>query len=141
MCDELPNPFKGEERAWESEQVLKEISKANSGDAQAQYDVGCYYLTGKSFLKADTAKAIEYFIMAVEQGHKQAKEKLIALKDEHLKDRKPNSETAEFDGIDERSEHGANQKVFDWWKIERCKKCLSGEMPIYCHVCNPPWRI
>ena len=44
--DELPNPFKGEERAWESEQVLKEISKANSGDAQAQYNVGCYYLTG-----------------------------------------------------------------------------------------------
>jgi TPR repeat protein len=65
-----------EERAWESEDVLETRDKAAGGDAEAQYDLGCFYITGKSFLKADMEKAIEWLGKSAAQGHAKAKEKL-----------------------------------------------------------------
>jgi TPR repeat protein len=66
----------GEERAWASEEVLETKDKAAGGDAEAQYQLGCYYVAGQSFLKPDLALALEWLGKAAAQGHKAAKEKL-----------------------------------------------------------------
>jgi TPR repeat protein len=66
----------GEEQAWASEEVLETKDKAASGDAEAQYELGCYYVAGKSFLKPDMELALEWLGKAAAQGHAGAKEKL-----------------------------------------------------------------
>jgi TPR repeat protein len=138
--DELRDPFRLEERAWQSENELKLRQKAEQGDAQSQYQLSLLYLNGSITVKQDTDQAVAYLIKAAEQGHQQAIEKLTQLKDEHWKDRQPDQVEAEYSGIDEGSEQKANQPR-DKWKWDRCERCLSGKMPMYCHVCNPPWRI
>ena len=82
-----------EERAWESERILAVWQKAQDGDAEAQYELGCYYIvvdaagnivltrdTKKAgFLNPDNAKAAEWLGKAAEQGHEGAKKKLAEL--------------------------------------------------------------
>jgi TPR repeat protein len=70
-----------EESAWESERVLETMDKAGNGDAEAQYELGCFYITGKSFLKPDMTKATEWLGKAAGQGHAGAKKKFAEMKE------------------------------------------------------------
>jgi TPR repeat protein len=65
-----------EEQAWASEEVLETKDKAAEGDAEAQYQLGCFYVAGQSFLKPDMELALEWLGKAAAQGHTEAKEKL-----------------------------------------------------------------
>jgi TPR repeat protein len=56
----------------ESDKVLEVKGKAEAGDAEAQYQLGCFYVTGKGSLKMDTFKAAEWFRKAAAQGHEGA---------------------------------------------------------------------
>jgi len=49
-------------------------NKANTGDAEAQFDLGDYYFIGDSnaFNKRDVKKAVHWYIKAAEQGHLRA---------------------------------------------------------------------
>jgi len=49
--------------------------KAQEGDAEAQYELGCKYEIGDGFPK-DTEKAIVLFSRAAAQGHKAAQERI-----------------------------------------------------------------
>jgi TPR repeat protein len=83
----------GEERAWASEEVLETKDKAAGGDAEAQYQLGCFYVTGKSFLKPDMALALEWLGKAAAQGHEAAKEKLA--EPERVKDVRGKAESGD----------------------------------------------
>jgi TPR repeat protein len=68
-----------EERAWESERVMETIDVAAGGDVEAQYELACFYIKGRNFLKPDMEKAREWLEKAAAQGHAGAKEKLTEL--------------------------------------------------------------
>jgi TPR repeat protein len=64
------------EKLAEPEKVLEVIGKAEKGDAEAQYQLGCFYTTGKISLQMSTLKAAEWFNKAAAQGHNAAKQML-----------------------------------------------------------------
>lgn len=48
------------------------ITKAEEGDAEAQYKLGKAYLMGNEIFAQNTEKALKYLALAVKQGHKEA---------------------------------------------------------------------
>jgi TPR repeat protein len=61
------------EKLAEPQRVKDVIDKASAGDAEAQYQLGCFYVTGKISLQMSTQKAAEWFGKAAAQGHEGAK--------------------------------------------------------------------
>ena len=62
----------------------KQLEKfAKSGDAQAQYEVGCDYLKGSGVDK-DVKTAAEWFLLAVQQNHEQAIAKFYSFYSKQL---------------------------------------------------------
>ena len=62
----------------------KQLEKfAKSGDAQAQYEVGCDYLQGSGVDK-DVKTAAEWFLLAVQQNHEQAIAKVYSFYSKQL---------------------------------------------------------
>ena len=62
----------------------KQLEKfAKSGDAQAQYEVGCDYLQGSGVNK-DVKTAAEWFLLAVQQNHEQAIAKFYSFYSKQL---------------------------------------------------------
>lgn len=62
------------------EDIISLYEKAQSGDAQAQYELGMHYLKGDG-IKKDAAKALGWYRKAAEQGHALAKQTLELVSD------------------------------------------------------------
>jgi len=74
------NLNKCNEKICDSDDVLDIIADAETGDANAQYALGCHYITGHTILKKDSFKAMEWLKKSADQGHAKAKVKLAELK-------------------------------------------------------------
>jgi TPR repeat protein len=78
---EFGNYNRLEEKAWRTENEMAVIQKAQTGDMEAQYQMGQWHMEGGAILvKKNHAKAAEWLTKAAEQGHEKAKEKLAELK-------------------------------------------------------------
>jgi TPR repeat protein len=62
------------EKLAEPQRVKEAIEKAEAGDAEAQYQLACFYVTGALSIKSDLLKASEWFVKAAAQGHTAAKQ-------------------------------------------------------------------
>jgi TPR repeat protein len=95
----------------------RKLLKAEEGDADAQYDLGCEYMTSSKFVEKDFEKAAEWLGKATRQGHKLAFKALDQLKSivrsENVKEEEPDDSD-----------------------MDVCKMCLSGEIEMSCEVCT-----
>jgi len=74
-----------EEHIWTTEFERKIIRKAKDGDAEAQYQMGCWQWEGDACLvEKDTVKAVEWFGKAAAQGYADAQIKLKEMNIERL---------------------------------------------------------
>jgi len=66
-----------EEHAWRTECEMELINRAQNGDAEAQYQMGCWHGEGGArIVEKDAATAAEWFGKAAAQGHADAQKKL-----------------------------------------------------------------
>ena len=72
-----PKPLSQEEIQANKQKELEEaISKAEAGDAEAQYQMGLKYYNGRVNVDVDYKKAFEWYQKAAEQGHVKAQNNL-----------------------------------------------------------------
>jgi TPR repeat protein len=80
--DEFNHHDRMEEYAWRTECEMETIKKAESGDAEAQYQMAQWHTEGGAILvKKNPAKAAEWLNKAAAQGHEKAKQKLAEQAD------------------------------------------------------------
>ena len=69
------------------------LENAQAGDADYQYKLGVWHLDGgNQFVEKDREEAVKWLTKAAEQGHKEAKKRLVELKD----DKKENVVESEY---------------------------------------------
>jgi TPR repeat protein len=95
----------------------RKLKKAEEGDADAQYVLGCDYITGTDFTEIDYVKAAEWLGKAAAQGHNLAINSRDGLKKKIERENRKKEEP-------------------DHSEKSVCQKCLSGEIEMYCEVCD-----
>ena len=95
----------------------RKLLKAEEGDADAQYDLGCDYMSGTKFVEKDFEKSAEWLRKATRQGHKSAFKALDKLRDIVRRE-------------------NAEKEKLDHSNMDICKMCMSGEIEMFCEVCK-----
>jgi TPR repeat protein len=95
----------------------RKLSKAEEGDADVQYDLGCEYMSGSNFVEKDFEKSAEWLRKATRQGHRPA---IYALDKLWGIVRRENAE--------KEKPHQSDRSV--------CSMCMSGEIEMFCEVCT-----
>jgi TPR repeat protein len=104
-------------RAFAKAGFDRKLLKAEEGDADAQYDLGCDYMSGTKFVEKNFEKAAEWLRKATRQGHRPAFNAFDQLRSIV---RRENAEK-------EKQDHSDGNV---------CKMCISGEIEMFCEVCT-----